>query len=377
MKALVAPCTFKGSLSARGAAAAIARGLAAAGFETAELPLSDGGEGLVDCFASLPGAERVQAEVSGPLPEMRVTAAYALLEGGRLAAVEMAAAAGLPLLDEARRNPMLTTTRGVGELLADAARRGARRVIMGVGGSATVDGGAGLAAALGVRLLDASGEELAPGGGELRRLARIDASGLDPAVRDLEICVACDVDSPLLGATGAARVFGPQKGATSEMVEKLEAGLARLAERIARDLDREVAEQPGAGAAGGLGAGLAGFLGARLEPGAELVMDAVGFDARLVGARLLVTGEGRLDGQSLRGKAPAAAARRARKHGVPAAALAGSVELGAAELASAGMGRAWELVELASARECLARPAELLEELARRHADEMREMADS
>jgi len=375
MQVLVAPCTYKGSLSARAAAAAIARGLAGAGMEPDELPLSDGGEGLVDCFLALPGAERVEIEVSGPLPGMRVRAGYTLLEGGRLAVIEMAAAAGLPLVPAGRRDPMSATTRGFGELIRHAAGRGARRLILGIGGSATVDGGSGMAAALGAKLLDGAGRQLADGGGVLGQVGRVDAAGLDPAVRGLRIDVACDVDSPLLGPAGAARMFGPQKGATPEAVERLEAGLARLAGRLRDDLGRDVANLPGAGAAGGLGAGLIGFLGARLVPGAELVMDAVGFDARLARADLVVTGEGRLDAQSLHGKAPAAAARRARKAGKPAVALVGSLGLAMEELPAAGLVRAWELRELAAEAECLSRAAELLDELARKHAGEMADLA--
>jgi glycerate kinase len=377
VKALIAPCTFKGSLSAREATSAIARGLASAGVECVELPLSDGGEGLVDCFLNLPGSQRIELRVTGPLPGMSVAAAYALLAGGEVAAVEMAAAAGLPLLSAEQRDPMGTTTRGFGEMILDAVRRGAGRLILGIGGSATVDGGAGVASAMGARLLNSRGELLADGGGALRELARIDAAGLKSALCGAEVLVACDVDSPLLGPGGAARVFGPQKGATPEMVEELEKGLARLAERIREDLGRDVAELPGSGAAGGLGAGLVGFLGAELAPGAQLVMDAVGFDDKLEGTDLLVTGEGRLDSQSLRGKAPAAAARRAAGRGVPAVALAGSAELGEEELRAAGMVRAWGLVDLAPAEECMARTAELLEELARRHAAQMREIAES
>jgi len=372
MKVLVAPCTFKGSLSARSAAGAIARALASAGLEPVELPLSDGGEGLADCFLGLPGAERVEREVTGPLGAP-VRAAYALITAAAptTAVIEMAAAAGLALVPEAERNPLLTTTRGFGELISDAARRGARKLILGIGGSATTDGGAGMAAALGVRFLDARGGELADGGGALSALARIDAGGLDPAVRALEIRVACDVDSPLLGPSGAARMFGPQKGATPERVERLEAALGRLAERIRLDLGREVAALPGAGAAGGLGAGLVAFLGAELVGGAELVMDALGFDAQLRAARVLVTGEGRLDGQSLRGKAPVAAARRAARAGVPAVALVGSTGLSAREASKAGFCRVWELVELAPAPECLRRAEALLAALARAHAAEL------
>ena len=375
VKVLVAPCTFKGSLSAREAAAAIARGLSGSGMDCLELPLSDGGEGLVDCFASLPGSERAEVEVTGPLPGMSVTAGYALLGGGRTAAVEMAAAAGLPLLSEDRRNPMLTTTRGFGQLILDALRRGAVQLILGLGGSATVDGGSGMASALGVRLLDSAGERLPDGGGALRGLEEIDVSALAPELAGAELKVACDVDSPLLGSDGAARVFGPQKGATPGMVEELELGLARLAGRLKVDLGRDVADLRGAGAAGGLGAGLVGFLGARLLAGAELVMDAVGFDARLEEVDLLITGEGRLDGQSLRGKAPAAAARRAAARGVPAVAFAGRADLGDEDLAAAGMVRAWQLQEFAPAGECMERAAEMLEEMARRNAAELGRIA--
>ncbi|HOX05666.1 MAG TPA: glycerate kinase [Planctomycetota bacterium] len=380
MRILVAPCTFKGSLSARLAAAAIARGLVSAGLEADELPLSDGGEGLVDCFLTLPGAERVEVEATGPMGRP-VRAAYALLSPSTpgsqpaTAVIEMAASSGLPLVPEAGRNPLLATTRGFGELILDAARRGARSLLLGIGGSATVDGGAGMAAALGVRLLDDRGRELPDGGGALERLARIDAAGLPPAIRALEIRVACDVDSPLLGPTGAARMFGPQKGATPEMVERLEVALGRMAGCVLADLDRDVAGLPGAGAAGGLGAGLVAFLGARLVPGADLVMDAVGFDARLRSARCLVTGEGALDVQSLRGKAPVAAARRAARAGVPAAALVGCARLPADEARGAGLARVWQLTELAPPADCVARAGEMLERLARCHAGEIAALA--
>jgi glycerate kinase len=287
----------------------------------------------------------------------------------------MAASSGLPLAPEAERNPMLATTRGFGELIRDAARRGARRLILGIGGSATVDGGAGMAAALDVRFLDAGGGALPDGGGGLEKLARIDASVLDAAVRGLDIRVACDVDSPLLGPTGAARMFGPQKGATPEMVERLEAALARMADRVRTDLGRDVAGLPGAGAAGGLGAGLVAFLGARLVPGADLVMDAIGFDERLRASRCLVTGEGAIDIQSLRGKAPVAAARRAHRAGLPAVALVGCARLTADEACGVGLTRVWPLTELASAPECVVRAEELLERLARAHAAEIAALA--
>lgn len=374
MRVLVAPCTFKGSLSARLAAAALARGLVSAGLEAEELPLSDGGEGLVDCFLAAGGARRIELEVTGPMGRP-VRAAYALTEGQggspATAIIEMSASSGLPLVPEKERNPLVATTRGFGELILDAARRGAGRLILGIGGSATVDGGSGMAAALGVKFLDSGGRELPAGGGALLNLARIDVGGMPAEVRRLEVRVACDVDSPLLGPTGAARMFGPQKGATPAMVEQLEAALARLASRVREDLGRDVAGLPGAGAAGGLGAGLVAFLNGKLVPGAEMVMDAIGFDARLARAQALLTGEGALDEQSLRGKAPVSAARRALRAGVPAAAVVGRAKLAAAEAEGAGIRRVWQLVDLAPAEECIARTEALLEQLARSRAAEL------
>ncbi len=214
----------------------------------------------------------------------------------------MAAASGLELVPAARRDPGVTTTRGTGELVRDALGRGARELLLGIGGSATNDGGSGLATALGVRFLDSAGHELPPGGLALARLARLDRSGLEPRLAEVTVRVACDVDNPLLGERRASRVYGPQKGASPEMVEQLDAALANYAEVVLRDLGRDIREVPGAGAAGGLGAGLLAFCGATLSSGIDLVLDAVGFEAHLAGADLVITGEGRLDEQTLQGK---------------------------------------------------------------------------
>lgn len=325
MKLLVAPNAFKGSLSAIEAARVLAAGLRAAlpGSEVVELPVADGGEGTVAALVAATGGRTLEVDVSGPLGEPR-RASYGLLGDGTVA-VEVPAASGLALVPPARRDPRVTTTYGTGELIASAlAAHGGRRVLIGLGGSATCDAGAGLAQALGARLLDADGRELPRGGAALERLARIDASAL--AARGLEVTAACDVTNPLCGPEGAAAVYGPQKGASPEDVHLLDRALARFAEVAARDLGRAVADVPGAGAAGGLGAGLLAFFGATLRPGAALVLDAIGFDAHLAGADLVLTGEGRLDAQTLRGKGPLAVLERARARGVPAVAVGGGLD---------------------------------------------------
>jgi glycerate kinase len=290
------------------------------------VPLSDGGDGFVEAMTLALGAERRQVLVRGPM-HRPVAAAYGIKRGerGGLGIVEVAQAAGLVLVNDPERDPLAASTGGVGELLAEVRQAGATAMLVGLGGSATTDGGTGMARALGYRFLDARGAELAEGGGELRRLARIDARDFDQSWLLLDIAAATDVDNPLLGPAGAAAVYGPQKGANAEQVAHLEEGLARLADVMRRDLHSDVAALPGAGAAGGLGAGLVGFLGARLEPGAETVIAAVELAARLAGADLLVTGEGRLDAQSLHGKAPVAAGRTARRLAVRSVCLAGSL----------------------------------------------------
>jgi len=330
-RVLVACASFKGTLSSLEASRALAKGLRAVGCEAAALALADGGEGLVEALTrAVPGARRVKARVRGPLCERR-TASFALLPAGsgrteKTAVIEMAASSGLPLVPAARRDPRVTTTLGVGDQILAALDLGARAILLGIGGSATNDGGAGMAQALGARLLDAGGEELPPGGAALRCLKRIDLAKLDPRLRGVPVTVACDVENPLCGPRGASAVYGPQKGADADTVKLLDLALTHYARIIARDLKRKVKDLRGAGAAGGLGAGCVAFLGARLTPGIDLVLDAVGFDAALQGVKLVVTGEGRLDRQTLMGKAPAGVAARARKAGIPCVAVGGGIE---------------------------------------------------
>ncbi|GAB6875865.1 glycerate kinase [Thermaerobacter litoralis] len=327
LRVLVAPDSFKGSLTAEEAAAAMARGVARSwpGARTTLLPLADGGEGTAAALVRATGGRWVQRQVAGPLGQP-VQARWGLLGDGQTAVVEMAAASGLLLVPPGRRRPLEATTYGTGELIRDALDHGCRRLLVAIGGSATTDGGTGMLAALGARFLDAAGQPLPPGGGSLNRLDRIDLSGLDPRLAQVTLEVACDVDNPLTGPRGAARVYGPQKGATPEQVEILEAGLSRLAEVAARTLGRDLRDEPGAGAAGGLGFGLVAFLGARLRPGAELVMDAAGFDRHLEEADLVLTGEGRTDAQTLAGKLVARVAARCQARGRPVIVLSGAVD---------------------------------------------------
>jgi glycerate kinase len=337
MRIVIAPDSFKGCLTSPEVCRAIEAGVRAAlpDAETVLVPVADGGDGTVRTLVEGTGGELLAATVTGPLGEP-VLAEYGVLGDGATAVIEMATASGLTLVPPALRNPLHTTTRGTGELIAAAVDRGCRRLIVGVGGSATNDGGMGMAQALGVRFLDADGAE-APGTGEgLDPVARIDASGLDPRLAECTIRVACDVDNPLTGPRGAARVYGPQKGATPETVERLDAGLARLADVVARDVGVSAADQPGAGAAGGLGFGLVAFCGAALEPGVRIVLEAVDLESKLAGAEVVFTGEGRIDFQTAFGKAPAGVAELARKHGCAVLALGGSVSEDARSLHAHG-----------------------------------------
>jgi len=325
VRILIAPQEFKGSLTAAGAARAIADGVRAAlpDAETDEAPMSDGGAGLVDAMLVARGGERIATEVRDPL--MRpVRAGWALLSGGS-AAIEMAAASGLVLLAADERDPLIATTYGTGELIRAALDRGCRRIIVGVGGSATVDAGAGAMQALGARLLDASGADLPSGGAALARLARIDLAGVDARLAGAEIRVASDVTNTLCGPQGAAMIFGPQKGASEQDVRALDAALARFAEIARRDTGIDLLVMPGSGAAGGLGAGLAVVAGATIEPGFAIVAEAVGLEGRIAAADFVITGEGRLDAQTAFGKTVAGVARMARAHGRRIGVIAGSV----------------------------------------------------
>jgi len=338
MKVVVAPNAFKGTLSAAEAAAAIARGVREVfpDAEVIEVPVADGGDGTVDALVSANRGEYRRAEVEGPLGDP-LSARYGLIESGLIAVVELATASGLTLIPQSRRDPRTTSTFGFGQLLEAARREGATTIIAGIGGSATNDGGAGMALALGYRLLDTAGLDLRRGGAALSRLERIDSSGFDRAWQSVSVKVACDVTNPLTGPQGASAVYGPQKGADADAVRELDAALGRLAEVIERDLGKRVADIPGAGAAGGTGAGLVAFLDADLVPGARLVVDAAGLDTALRGADLVITGEGRVDEQTAYGKAPGEVARRAHAAGVPVLLLAGSKGAGWEALSALGV----------------------------------------
>jgi glycerate kinase len=329
MRVLVAPDKFRGTLTAAEAAGAIAAGWRRVrpGDEVEEVPLADGGEGTLEVLVGAYGGEERELTVHGPLGEP-APAAYGLVprEGGALAVVEMSRASGLQLVEPERRDVRRASTRGTGELIL-AACRDADEALVCIGGSATNDAGAGMAQALGIRLLTASGADVPPGGAALLELDAIDVGGLDPAVRRTRFLVACDVDNPLTGPEGAAAIYGPQKGATAEDVALLDRALARFAEVARRDLGVDVERLPGAGAAGGLGGGLVAFLGAELRPGVDVVMEAVGLPGRVKAADLVITGEGKLDGQSLHGKTPAGVLRLAREAGVEAAILCGRSEV--------------------------------------------------
>ena len=298
----------------------------APGIDIVTLPVSDGGEGLVDILTPALGGTIVAEDVLGPLPELRVSARWGYIRGTGTAVIEMAEAAGLALIPPERRDPRVTTTYGVGELILAALSRNVHEIIVGIGGSATNDGGAGMASALGAEFLDECGNPLPPGGAALARLSRIVIERLDMRLRKVRVTAACDVTNPLTGPEGASRLFAPQKGGGADTVEVLEAALCRYAEVLRTLLGRDVASIAGSGAAGGLGAGLLAFCDADLRPGIDIVLDATGFDSMLSGADLVLTGEGRVDAQTRSCKALAGVLARAQKAGVPVAVVAGSIE---------------------------------------------------
>lgn len=324
-KVILMPDSFKGTMSSSEICGIMEKAVRAyyPDAEVVPIPVADGGEGSVDAFLAAVGGERVTVPVRGPYME-EMEGYYGLLDGGSTAVIEMAACAGLPLVGE-NRHAEKTTTYGVGQLMAHAAGRGCKKMIVGLGGSATNDFGAGAAAALGVRFLDEAGEEFVPVGENLARVAKIDMSGLLPALRGVEVITMCDIDNPLCGKNGAAHIFGPQKGADPAMVEYLDGQLSAIARTVGRELGRDVADLPGAGAAGGMGGGMVAFLGSRLQMGIETVLDTVGFDRLVSDADLVLSGEGKIDTQSLRGKVVIGVARRCKKHGVPLVALVGDI----------------------------------------------------
>lgn len=326
MRVVVAPDSFKGSLSAVEVASALATGWRRYRPDDIieQVPVADGGEGTVAVLVDAWGGRFVETEVLDPLGRS-VRARMGISADGKTAVIETAAASGLALLSPKERNPLTTTSYGTGQLIVKALDLGARRIIVGLGGSGTNDGGAGMAQALGVRFLDDADRPLPPGGGSLARLARIDMSGLDERVANTEFIAAADVDNPLLGEQGASKVFGPQKGAGPQQVDFLEGALRRYALVLQRQLGSDKANCPGAGAAGGLGFGLMVFCRAQVRSGAAFVLEAVRLAERVAAAHLVITGEGRIDGQSMYGKAPLAVARLARQHGKPVVAVAGAL----------------------------------------------------
>ncbi|XTZ37585.1 glycerate kinase [Salmonella enterica] len=326
MKIVIAPDSYKESLSALDVATAIERGFREV-FPQAEyikLPVADGGEGTVEAMVAATQGRIVKVAVKGPLGE-QAEGFYGVSGDERCAFIEMAAASGLEMVPPAQRNPLITTSWGTGELIRHALDAGVKHIIIGIGGSATNDGGAGMVQALGAKLLDANGEQIALGGAALETLASIDISALDKRLADCRIEVACDVTNPLTGEEGASAVFGPQKGATAEMISRLDAALEHYAQIIARDLDLDVSHLAGGGAAGGMGAALYAFCGAELRQGIEIVTDALALDNYVIDADLVITGEGRIDSQTVHGKVPVGVAKVAKRHNVPVIAIAGSL----------------------------------------------------
>ncbi len=368
MKIVIAPQGFKAGISGLEAAQAIARGVLAAapGAETVLAPVADGGDGTLNALVDGTGGQVFTSTVTGPLGHT-LEAQWGVMGDGKTAVIEMALPSGLALVPQRRRNPRITTTAGTGEILREALDRGFTRIIVGLGGSATNDGGAGVATALGARLLDSQGHALPPGGAALARLDRIDGSGLHPALGNVEVVCATDVTNPLCGPEGASAIFGPQKGASEVMVRELDQALANYARVVERDLGRDVAEAPGAGAAGGLGAGLMAFASARLQSGIDMVCEVLGFDSLLQGADLVITGEGRADHSTIFNKAPVGVARRAHAHGVPTVLLAGSLGPGHEELREHNIAAVVCIADRPMTFEqSLARTAELLEGAAER-----------
>jgi len=338
MKIVIAPQGFKGGISGLEAARAIARGVLAAApdAETVLVPVADGGDGTLHALVDATGGEIFTSTVTGPINQ-QVEAQWGVMGDGRTAVIEMARASGLAMVPSRRRNPKVTTTLGTGEILKEAMAQGYERVIVGLGGSATNDGGAGMATALGARFLDSSGNALPSGGGALASLDRIDTSGLLERLAGVEIIAATDVTNPLCGPTGASAVYGPQKGASSEVVAELDAALLNFARVVKRDTGCDVLDTPGSGAAGGLGAGLLAFAGAKIQSGIDMVCQVLDFDRHLAGADLVITGEGRADRSTVFDKAPVGVARHAKAHGIPTVLLAGSLGEGHEELYEHGV----------------------------------------
>lgn len=345
MKIVIAPDSFKESLTAYEAACAIERGFRSIlpNAEYIKLPMADGGEGTVQSLVDATGGHIFHQVVTGPLGEP-VDSFFGLLGDGQTAVIEMAAASGLHLVPSEKRNPLFTTSRGTGELMLAALDKGAKHLIIGLGGSATNDGGVGMMQALGASFLDKTGQDLMPGGGSLRQLASIDLSGLDPRLQATRLEVACDVDNPLTGERGASVVFGPQKGADDEMVQLLDKNLSHFAYVAEKQLHVSFGDVAGAGAAGGLGASLLGFLQADLQRGIDIVLKAVHFDDIIKEADLVITGEGRIDRQTIYGKTPIGVAKAAKQYDLPVIGIAGSLSKDSAVVHNYGIDALFSIV---------------------------------
>ena len=368
MRVVVAPDSYKGSVSAIGVAEALERGVRKIfpSAQVCKVPIADGGEGTVEALIAATDGKLEYSQVQGPLGET-LTAHWGILGDGQTAVIEMASASGLPLVPKEKRDPRITTTYGTGELIRSALDAGLRRIIIGIGGSATNDGGTGMARALGTKFLSGEGSELPQGGGALAKLQTIDLTGLDPRLQETEITVACDVDNPLCGARGAAAVFGPQKGATPEMVQELDAALLHFAGCAGDATGRDVASLAGAGAAGGLGAGLLYFTQAKLKPGVEIVLAAVNFAELVKDATFVITGEGRTDFQTAYGKAPVGVAKAAKRYNVPVFCISGGLGEGSDDVLAQGIDAAMSICSRPlSLEECMRDGETLIEEAATR-----------
>ncbi|MBU8756164.1 glycerate kinase [Priestia megaterium] len=374
MKIVIAPDSFKESLTALHVCEALEKGIKThfPNAEISKVPMADGGEGTVQSLVDATGGQIIQAKVTGPLGK-EVEAFYGILGDGKTAVIEMAAASGLHQVPMDERNPLITTTRGTGELILKALDQKVKHIIIGIGGSATNDGGAGMAKALGAKLLNTNGAEIKEGGGSLNQLAAIDLTNFDSRLAEVKVEVACDVDNPLTGATGASAVFGPQKGATPDMVKQLDRNLAHYAAVIEKEMDIHIQNVPGAGAAGGLGGGLLAFLSAELKPGVDIVIEATQLERYIKDANLVITGEGRIDGQTIYGKTPIGVAKTAKKHSVPVIAIAGSIGAGSEAVYEHGISALFSVVPGAvTLPEALEKAGENIERTAKNVASVIR-----
>ncbi|AGK98453.1 glycerate kinase [Clostridium pasteurianum] len=346
MKIVIAPDSYKGSLTALQVSNNMEKGVKRVFKDSVveKIPMADGGEGTVQSLIDSTAGKIINIKVTGPALK-EVNAFYGILGDGKTAIIEMAAASGLPLISDDEKNPLKTTTYGTGQLVKDALDRGCRNIIIGLGGSATNDGGLGVAKALGVKFLDINGNDIGEGGGNLDKLASIDISNMDPRIKESNITAACDVDNPLCGPEGASNVFGPQKGADKEMIETLDRNLANYADIIKKDLSMDIINTPGAGAAGGLGAGLLAFFNAKIKRGIDIVIDITRLEEKIQDADIVITGEGMIDFQTAFGKTPFGVAKIAKKYNLPVIAIAGGIGKNAESLYEKGFDSIFSIVD--------------------------------